>query len=440
MQLNFSEINIFNEFNNKTNFFKKDFIELNNFKNYTKTIREDIDYFEEVYEYDENISFDYYTNKVLISFIGSLLSIIKSLFVALLLVFGTFLFTKVISFYVISPLEKLFAKLEMLFNNLDFNLHQQLELEIALENNNNNKNNTINDVNNVLNKSLKSGKVALVDNSDKKLQKKDSLVKRNGILIIRNLNKDDKSIDYDLELGRVNQEEDKQQKDIKEIKGNFASEFETSDLKKINNEKCFIKNNTKEINNNNNEIDIIINNKNNNDNDNEDKKKLSEKAEKPFFSNQKPKSNNIAYEIEKIDFSIMKLLDLISVTIGNPMLMMIPYCDLELDLVINLKSPSVIFEGFALMLNFSNKENLYEKIGAKACKYFNRVITLFHSVGLIFCGQPYKIDEADLIIWRKDQNSYTKNMFTYIQGLGKLFIMFTTLYFYYYSQLLNSFF
>jgi len=132
------------------------------------------------------------------------------------------------------------------------------------------------------------------------------------------------------------------------------------------------------------------------------------------------KEKKFHLEIDRVDFSIMKLLNLVSISLGNQMLMTIPNCDLNKDLIIDLKSPSISFEGFILMLDINNKDNLIQKLGKKSIKYINKTISLFHAIGLIFCGQPYKIDNMDFILWRKDKNSYLKSMFKYIQRLSNI--------------------
>jgi hypothetical protein len=377
MQLNFSKFEIFNEFNNLTNFFSKNYIGLINFENFTKNYREGINYFDESYMIDKETKYDYYTNKIAISFIMSMLMIIKSLFVAVVLIVGTFLFTKDISFLIISPLENLFAKLDILFNNLNA-IHQQLELEGILDNEN------------LFFEDPSSASSAIKKQKKSKFKYKNSAKMQIKAEEIKELS----NKFADIELGKVNQENEESKKiEYSIIVSNEKNEKENELIERFKNKK--------------------IDNNQNNNNDNflksfeEENLQFALKEEKP-----------ISLELDKLDFSIMKLLDLISVSIGNPMLMMIPNCDLDEDLVINLKSSSVIFEGFALMLNISNKENLIQKIGVKANKYFNKVLSLFHSIGIIFCGQPYNTDVTNIIIWKNDGNSFMKNMFTYIQGLS----------------------
>jgi len=379
MQLNFSNLDIFEQFNNSTNFFKKEYLELNYFKNYTKNLRLDVDYFDELYSYDENRTFSYITNKVLFSTINCILSILKSFFVAVVLVFGTFLFTKDISFYVISPLEKLFTKLEIIFNSVDNLCEEHMELESYFNSDNKNIN---------------------LKNTDKQSENADSYnVSKTGQKKNNNNKKDENENENSKNLKRVHAEEE---------------------LKVIKNENIDNKKSSK-------------NNFNNENSDSFDSKHkmgdgdllgLRSNSKKNKKIEIKKKTKKLTLEIDRVDFSIMKLLDLIAISLGNPLLMMVPNCDLDKDLVINLKSPGIQFNGFILMMSFSNKENLFRKIGKKANKYFNKVVTLFHSIGLIFCGQPYKINDMDFIIWRKDKNSYLRDIFNYIQSLSNIIFKF----------------
>lgn len=122
----------------------------------------------------------------------------------------------------------------------------------------------------------------------------------------------------------------------------------------------------------------------------------------------KKKKEKNTLETHFIDKSLFKMLKLISMSIGKIGFLVIPNSDLEKDLSLNLNSPSISYEGISLTLKITNTEELFNKHPKIAGMMLSKLFTIFHSLGIIYLGEPFKKENLDVIVWRKDKKDWMK--------------------------------
>lgn len=58
------------------------------------------------------------------------------------------------------------------------------------------------------------------------------------------------------------------------------------------------------------------------------------------------------------------------------------------------------------MLNITNTDLLFNKYQDQAPILLSKVYTVFHSIGIIFLGEPYQKGDLNLILWKKDKKDW----------------------------------
>jgi len=387
MWINFTHLQIFDNFNNKTNnfFFQNKIWELNGTTEYLGSLRESQDYYVERYYFADEDYVTFYSYKRHLTRLTHTLDMLKAIFVAFILIYGNLLFTSDINFYIISPIENIFKRLNLIFKAIDIVKIEKMKEEEYL---------------NFSNKDVNDGNLSHEEDSSLlniELEKEKSKLKKpKGKLFSRITPK------------ITGKHEEK--KNFLNIENRMKSAYEMilgkKNLEKIINEELKRRNSACVVG--------VIEQLNKLNTISEKKK---EKKKQKMLKNSKEE-----LEINKIDFSLIRLLNMVSTILGNPVLLVIPNCDLENNLKLNFKSSAVEFEGFVLMLKFTGVETLFEKMGAKGAEYLNKTLMLFHAIGVLFMAEPYKTDDFEILIWRKNRNRWTENISKYINGLSKFYL------------------
>jgi hypothetical protein len=119
-----------------------------------------------------------------------------------------------------------------------------------------------------------------------------------------------------------------------------------------------------------------------------------------------------------IDASLVKMLDMISMSIGNLAFPIIPYSNLNKQVDLNLtKTPMISFEGVGLFLFITNTDTFFAKYKNRCHSILSEIYSIFHSIGIIFSGEPYHKSEINAIFWKKNKSEWIKEANRYIFNL-----------------------
>lgn len=119
-----------------------------------------------------------------------------------------------------------------------------------------------------------------------------------------------------------------------------------------------------------------------------------------------------------VDASLVKMLDMISISIGNLAFPIIPYSNLNKEINLKLtKTPMISFEGVGLFLVINNTDSFSLKYKNRCHSILSEIYSIFHSIGIIFSGEPYHKSEITAIFWKKNKSEWIKEANRYIVNL-----------------------
>ena len=125
------------------------------------------------------------------------------------------------------------------------------------------------------------------------------------------------------------------------------------------------------------------------------------------------------YETKFINDSLNNMLDLISMSIGSLAFPIIPNSNLNIkEIELNLtRTPVISFEGVGLFLSIVNTDMLFINYQNRSHSILSEIYTIFHSIGIIFSGEPYHKSQINAIFWKKNKEKWLNDTNTYLKQL-----------------------
>jgi hypothetical protein len=125
------------------------------------------------------------------------------------------------------------------------------------------------------------------------------------------------------------------------------------------------------------------------------------------------------FETSFINDSLNKMLDLISISIGNLAFPIIPHSNLNIkEIELNLtETPIISFEGVGLFLFIQNTDMLFINYQNRSHSILSEIYTIFHSIGIIFSGEPYHKSQLNAIFWKRNKNKWLRDTNIYLKQL-----------------------
>jgi hypothetical protein len=119
------------------------------------------------------------------------------------------------------------------------------------------------------------------------------------------------------------------------------------------------------------------------------------------------------YQLEK---AMKKLISLISLSIGKPILK-ITSADTD-TLKLNTKESGYTFNAVMLMLKIQGLDGLIEKYKERGYSIINQIYEIYHSTGLCYFGDIY--NKHNIIMWKEDRKNTVINTKLYVNRVGNL--------------------
>jgi hypothetical protein len=140
---------------------------------------------------------------------------------------------------------------------------------------------------------------------------------------------------------------------------------------------------------------------------------LNEKKNSLKSKKNKQKKNR-TMETYLIDKAMKKLIGLISLSIGKPILIIASSDNDHLDL--DTRQPGYTFKATMLKLKLTGIDSLVETYQERAMSIINQVYQIFHCTGLNFFGDIY--GKENMILWRENKKQADVGVRLYINRVG----------------------